>query len=107
MVVDRGKLGKTVYLLDYLLGDKTGLVEYLCTLNDSVTDGGDFSHRVYDPVLAGGEDLYKLFKGLGMGGENAVLAVLIAGGGNLVLYMAAYSYAVAVSLCEAGLVLHV
>lgn len=107
MVVNRSKLGKSVYLIDYLFGYQASLVKYLCALYYSVTYSGDFRHRVYNLALAGSQDLDQLFKSLGVGGEVAVCAVFVVLGGDFVGNVTADTDSVAVALCDDGFIIHI
>ena len=107
MVVNRCKLRESIDLIDDFFGYHAGFVKYLSALNDSVSDSGYLIHRVDDLAVACGENFYKLFKSLGVGGEIAVLIKSIVARGDFVGNVTVDADAVAVALCDNGFIIHV
>ena len=107
MVVNGSKLGKTVDLVDNLFCYHAGLIEHLSTLNYAVTYCGNLAHGVNYLAIAGGKNLYQLFKSFGVGGEGAGSLVFVSGGGDLVGNVAVDTDSVAVALCDDRFIIHV
>ena len=106
MVVYRCQFPQLVDLLDDLVCYHGGLGENFCALYDTVANGGNFAHAGDHSALASGQRLNQTLKSLCVGRECAVLFNLDAAG-SLVAQVAVDADAVAVSLGDDRLILHI
>ena len=99
VVVYGSELAELVYLVDDLVGNEHGLVEYVSALYYTVTNSGYLVHAVYHLSGALCESLNELHECLCVGGESAVL-VESSAVGSLVSDMTVNADTLAKPLCQ-------
>ncbi len=106
MIMYRGKFGKTVNLINNLIGYYGCLIEYFGALYYSVSYRGNLVHCPDNSGVPFGKSLYNPFKGFRMRGEITILTHLSAIKG-FVSNMTVHTYSFAVALCNYALVIHI
>ena len=92
--------------LDHVGGDQAALLELFTAVDDTMTDGIDFAHRLNYLAVAGGHLLDDFAEGFGMGGEDRGRGCLLAIGlmGN---HAAFHADAFAQALAQYLLTVHI